>query len=136
MLSTSPGTASGRVAQASPAPQLNRQNDGREVDYDAIFCYYGTPYVNEESPPYYNRIANGDVGSVSVSTRATTSASTTVQVLVNGSSIGSVTLPAGASKSDEGTLDYRLNYGDQVTVRCTSVGTGLVGLTVQVSIGE
>lgn len=127
-----PGSMSGRIANAQLVGEESRQQPGSGETTEAIFSYSGTP-TGAESPPYYNRVANVDMGSVIVSTRSNPSSPTNVDVMVNGSVVASVNLPSGNNAENELLVeDVVVEYGQQISVKCSSIGSGLSGLTVQV----
>lgn len=133
--SMSPGTLGGRVAQASQVRLVPRHTRGVGEIIEVPFSHAGTPQAGEESPPYFNRTPLGEIGTVIATTSSSTGGPTVIKVLVNGSIAASLTLPAGARQSAEELVeDVVLDYGDQVSVQTTSVGSGLTGLVVQVLI--
>lgn len=129
--SMAPGSMEGRIASAAPTENRRSERDGTGETVEAIFCYSGGPQPGEESPPYFNHNALADLATVIANTRSSTTASTSIQVKVNGNAVVTMTLPSGNNQSVEVAVDVVLNYGDQITVVCPSVGTGLSGLVVQ-----
>lgn len=132
--SAQPGMAFGRIAQASPVSGMNRQEKGSGESKQAIFSYAGIPQANLESSPYFNTDAQIDVASVIVASTSSPSVASTVMVMVDGASIGTIDLPAGSRPSNEVTFDATLAYGAQISVKCTTVAFDLVGLTVHVTL--
>lgn len=136
-LSMTPGTALGRVSQASPVRNTSRQEDGSGVVIEVPFSYYGEPQAGEESPPYFNRSPGAEMGTLIANTASTTTGSSVFNVLVNGSTVATLTVPPGVRQSAEDVVDnVTLEYGDQITVKAVSVGSGLFGLVIQVLIEE
>lgn len=135
-LSMTPGAVHGRMAEASPVNQNRRDENGGGEEYEVIFSYAYAPTVGEESPPYYNRVANVDIGTLILSTKTSVSSSSTLALLKNGSQVASATLGGGA-KSVESIIDgVTLDYGDLLSVKFTSVGANLSGVTVQVLLTD
>lgn len=130
--SMAPGSMEGRIASAAPTENRRSERDGTGETAEAIFSYPGGgPQAGVESPPYFNHNALADLATVIANTRSNTTGPTSIQVKVNGSAVVTVTLPSGNNQSVEVAADVVLNYGDQITVICSSVGSGLSGLVVQ-----
>jgi hypothetical protein len=137
LLSMVPGTMGGRMAQAQPVQTKSRQQDGIGETAEAIFSYPGEVTAGEESPPYLNRIPKADLDTIMAGTISTTSGPTVVEVMIQGVTVATVTIPAGARKTGETVVeDVPIEYGEQITVKATTVGGGLLGLVVQVLYGD
>jgi len=130
-----PGSVDGRVAQARTVRARPRNDGGGSDEVEALFSYPYKPVAGEESPPYYVRLGAAETGTVIAATTSSPTATTTISVLVNGSVVGSVSIPGG-TKAGETVIEATLAYGDLISVKCSAVAADISGLTVQVLMGE
>ncbi|MFG0329847.1 MAG: hypothetical protein ACF8PN_08120 [Phycisphaerales bacterium] len=77
--------------------------------------------------------SGGVIGEAVITAVVAGSSDTTVDVLVNGFSQATVTLPASSTKATQ-ALSVPFDAGDVVSLQVTGIGLGLDGLSVQLRV--
>lgn len=122
------GTAAGRVANASPhAAQAGAVDDSSPVEIP--ISHAGALTSNVSTP--YTPWSDATLIEVMVSLGTTASTDTILTVYQNGSSIGTVTIPAGQDTASGDFNDGFTANVDKLTVQVTTIGTGAADLTAQ-----
>jgi hypothetical protein len=103
---------------------------------EVIFSYPIKPVVGEGSPPWFNRMANGTITNIIASTMSTTSGSSEFSISLNGGVFGYITLASGTRQTAEVEVQIDIEYGDLLSVAPITVNADLLGVTIQLLLGE
>jgi hypothetical protein len=129
-----PGTLSGRIEGASPAPTVFDNPFGRVAQPEiAVFSYPGTLVAGAGSGRYY---PNKSVRRVRVLASLGTAGSTatTFTIYKNGASIGTVTIASGANDGSAELATTLSPNVDYLTVATTAAGSGAADAVVRAAL--
>lgn len=130
------GGMEGRTSAAAPLPERPRALPYRpaRVVEATVWSTAGNDVTATAVSDIYEVLAGGNTVLLVLNLSAALTGDTDVDLLVNGASVGTVTVASGQTRGEE-LLAVATVPGDLLAVESTAVGTGSATATVQAKIG-